>query len=249
MIKFLEHGTFHDTKLSADYYSGHSVIFSREGQKITDLVKTSIFLENNSIRAKLSCDMDLPFGHLRKIFYVYQNHPRVDVKYIFDFKSFRPGSFRTGILTLNPDSFDKDSLQFSTHNGGEFETFSLDSNSITQDESSDPRLSSQGCMGATEGIFDFGDKIKGVTVFSDKSKWYSVPLLNYQNIDEKFFFRISNSVSELDDTTMTWWKGRKEFSYSILGRVDSPTHNITLLQTQQSDLLCISNNKDITIVE
>ena len=250
MIKFLEHGTFHDTKLSADFYSGHSVIFSREGQKITDLVKTSIVLENNSsIRVKLSCEMDLPFGHLRKIFYVYQNHPRVDVKYIFDFKSFRPGSFRTGILTLNPEGFDRNSLQFSTHNGGELETFLLNGNSITQDESSDPRLSSQGCMGATEGIFDFGDKSKGITIFSDKSKWYSVPLLNYNNIDEKFFFRISNSVSELDDTTMTWWKGRKEFSFSILGRTDNILENTTLLQTQQSDLFCISNNKDITILE
>ena len=104
-------------------------------------------------------------------------------------------------------------------------------------------------MGATEGIFDFGDKSKGITIFSDKSKWYSVPLLNYNNIDEKFFFRISNSVSELDDTTMTWWKGRKEFSFSILGRTDNILENTTLLQTQQSDLFCISNNKDIAILE
>ena len=248
LIRFLEHGTFQDTKLSADFYSGHSVVFAREGHKITDLKKVDIFLENNMpIREKLFCDIELPFGHLKKIFYVYKNHSRIDIKYIFNFKAFRPASFRIGIITLNPEGFERETLQCSTHDGGKLETFTLDDYSITQDESSDPRLSSQGCMGATEGIFDFGDNRKGVTIFTDKSDWYSVPLIHYHDLGKKFFFRISNSVSELDDTTMTWWKGRKEISFSILGREGTVEKNVDTAKSMFVGLICQSKNNSIKV--
>ena len=111
---------------------------------------------------------------------------------------------------------------------------------IMQDESTDPRLTSNGCLGSTEGIIDFGDNKKGITIFTDKSDWYSVPMINYQHIDkEKFFFRVSNSFAELDDTSMTWWKGRKEIKFSILGREKDKNENFQKCEMMLLGFVCI----------
>ena len=250
LVGFLEHGTFLDTKLSADFYSGHMIAYDRNGNKFTDLVSTEPLTHegSHSVREKIITNIELPLGHLTKIYYAYRNQPRLDIKYVFNFKEFRPSSFRVGIVTLKPESFDKESLNYSTHNGGELETFSLDEESITQDESSDPRLTNQGCLGSTEGLVDFGDRKNGITIYSDKSLWYSVPMINYHSVGNSFFYRISNSVSELDDTTMTWWKGRKEISFSLLGRKDNLDKNEKTCQMMFLGLVCVSRNADIKVV-
>ena len=250
LLGFLEHGTYEDTKLSPDFYSGHTVAFDRNTNKITDLGNTEIFtIETESpIRKILFSEINLPIGHLKKIYYVYENEPRVDIKLIFDFKEFKPASFRTGIITFSPLAFNKNELSYTTHNGGEITNHLIEEENIIQDESTDPRLTSNGCLGSTEGIVDFGDNEKGITIFTDKSDWYSVPMINYQHVDkEKFFFRISNSVAELDDTSMTWWKGRKEIKFSLLGRDKNKNKNFKKCEMMFLGLICISNNEEIGV--
>ena len=146
LIGFLEHGTFSDTKFSADFYSGHVIAFDRNGNKFTDLVNVESISEEGDfpIRKRLVCSMELPFGHLTKIYYIYQKLARLDIRYIFNFREFRPASFRVGILTTKPDAFDKKSLNYSTHNGGSLESFTLDKESITQDESSESSTDQSG---------------------------------------------------------------------------------------------------------
>ena len=250
LLGFLEHGTYEDTKLSPDFYSGHTIAFDRNTNKITDLVNTEIFtIETESpIRKILFSEMNLSIGHLKKIYYIYENEPRIDIKLIFDFKEFKPASFRTGIITFSPLAFNKNELSYTTHNGGEITNHEIVEENIIQDESTDPRLTSNGCLGSTEGVIDFGDNEKGVTIFTDKSDWYSVPMINYQHIDkEKFFFRISNSVAELDDTSMTWWKGRKEIKFSLLGRNKNKNANFKKCEMMFLGLMCISNNEEIRV--
>ena len=252
LLGFLEHGTYEDTKLSPDFYSGHTVAFDRNTNKITDLSNAEIFsIETKSpIRKILFSEINLPIGHLKKIYYIYENEPRIDIKLIFDFKEFKPAYFRTGIMTFLPSAFNKDELSYTTHNGGEIMNHKITGEGISQDESTDPRLTSNGCLGATEGMIDFGDNEKGVTIFTDKSEWYSVPMINYRDVDEdKFFFRISNSFAELDDTSMTWWKGRKEVKFSLLGREKDKNENIKKCEMMFVGLTCISNNEQITVVD
>ena len=252
LLGFLEHGTYEDTKLSPDFYSGHTVAFDRNTNKITDLSKVKIFTTEAEapIRKILFSEMNLPIGHLKKIYYVYENEPRVDLKLIFDFKEFKPSYFRTGIMTFSPFAFNKDELRYTTHNGGELMTNKITGEDIAQDESTDPRLTSNGCLGSTEGMIDFGDDEKGVTMFTDKSDWYSVPMINYSDVDQdKFFFRISNSFAELDDTSMTWWKGRKEIKFSLLGRGKECNQNIEKCRMMFLGLMCISNNEEIVVVD
>jgi len=130
-------------------------------------------------------------------------------------------------------------------------THKITGEDIDQDESTDPRLTSNGCLGATEGMIDFGDKDKGVTMFTDKSDWYSVPMISYHDVDQdKFFFRISNSFAELDDTSMTWWKGRKEIKFSLLGRGKNEIEsNEKKCRMMYVGLFCISINNDMIIID
>jgi hypothetical protein len=251
LIGFLEHGTYDDTKLSPDFYSGHTVSFDRNGNKITDLIKTEIFTEtgNFPIRKRLFSKLELPFGSLIKQFFVYENLPMIDLRYSFYFKDFRPASFRTAILTLNPTSFSKEKLHYSLHNGGTLESYDFAGQLITQDESTDPRLSASGCQGTTNCLIDVGDDDKGITIFSDKSKWYSVPLLNYRELENNYFCRISNSMLELDDTTMAWWKGRRESEFRIMGRQNQLDDNYGKCSMMFVGLLCKSSNPNITVFE
>ena len=251
LIGFLEHGTYDDTKLSPDFYSGHTVSFSRNGSKITDLIKTEIFTEtgNFPIRKKLFSKLELPFGSMIKQFFVYENSPMIDLRYSFYFKDFRPASFRTAMVTLNPTSFSQEKLRYSLHNGGTLETYNFAGHSITQDESTDPRLSASGCQGTTNCLIDVGDDDKGITIFSDKSKWYSVPLLNYRELENNYFCRISNSMLELDDTTMAWWKGRRESEFRIMGRQNQLNDNYDKCSMMFVGLLCKSSNTNITVLE
>ena len=252
LLGFLEHGTYEDTKLSPDFYSGHTVTFDRYTNKTTDLSSVEIFsIDTESpIRKILFSEMNLPIGHLKKIYYVYKNEPRIDIKLIFDFKEYKPAYFRTGIMTFSPLAFNKNELRYTTHNGGETMSHKITGESISQDESTDPRLTSNGCLGTTEGMIDFGDEEKGITIFTDKSNWYSVPMINYQDVDgDKFFFRISNSFAELDDTSMTWWKGRKEIKFSLLGRGKDHNENIKKCKNMFVGLTCISNNNKIMVVD
>ena len=251
LIGFLEHGTYDDTKLSPDFYSGHTVSFDRNGNKITDLIKTEIFTEtgNFPIRKRLFSKLELPFGSLIKQFFVYENLPMIDLRYSFYFKDFRPASFRTAILTLNPTSFSKEKLHYSLHNGGTLESYDFAGQLITQDESTDPRLSASGCQGTTNCLIDIGDNDKGITIFSDKSKWYSVPLLNYRELENNYFCRISNSMLELDDTTMAWWKGRRESEFRIIGRQNQLDDNYGKCSMMFVGLLCKSSNPNITVLE
>ena len=252
LLGFVEHGTYEDTKLSPDFYSGHTVMFDRNTNKITDLSNTEIFSikTESPIRKTLFSETNMSVGHLKKIYYVYENEPRIDIKLIFDFKGFQPTSFRAGIITFLPFAFDKNELCYTTHNGGEVMNHKITGENINQDESTDPRLTSNGCLGATEGVIDFGDTKKGVSIFTDKSMWYSVPMINYQDVDEdKFFFRISNSFAELDDTSMTWWKGRKEVKFSLMGRGKDQNKNIQKAQMMFQGLVCVSNNEQISVVD
>jgi hypothetical protein len=232
-----------------DNSSGHVVAFDHKRHKYTDMIKTEIFGEEHKapIRQKIFCEMDLPLGHILKTFYVYENHPRLDIKYVFNFREFRPNSFRLGIFVLNPETFCKNTLTYSTNNGGDLESYVLDKKPIKHDNSPKPQLTSQGCLGSTEEMIDIGDHKKGLTIFSDKSVWYSVPMINYHTLGNSFFYRIAHSVAEHDDTTMTSWKGRKEISFTLLGRNSDIKNNKNICKLLSLGLIAISRNKDIIV--
>ena len=48
---------------------------------------------------------------------------------------------------------------------------------------------------------------------------------------------------------MTWWKGRKEVKFSLLGRKKDQSENIKKCQMMFIGLMCISKNDQIRVVD
>ena len=217
----LSHGHFDDISLSADWYSGHVVVFDRGGRKFTDLVATKLEYPDIArcpIRVPVKCKMDTPFGTLEKTYYVYVDKPMVDLVYHFNLNDLYPHSFRLGIATINPQCFNRDQLRYATVNGGKIaEKFCLDGKTVRQDDAVSPGVSTYHCLGATEGWVDISDNEKGVAVITNKSQLYSVPLLHYEELKESFFLRVYTTISEMDDTTESFLKGHNTISVTFMG--------------------------------
>ena len=213
------------------------------GKTYTDNKKIKFNLENdcNPIRKKISYDVDLAFGKMSKSYMIYENIPQIDIKYIFTFKNFKPSIFRINLLNLSSKNFNS-SLSYSTHNGGTLESFQI-KDPINHNVSTNPKISTSNCLGTTNCFLDIGDKNYGISIFSDKSKWYSVPLINSKNSK----ISIIPTTCEMDDTTMTWWKGRKEISFSIFGRKNNLSQMVKNSESIFLGLIIKSNNPNILV--
>jgi hypothetical protein len=221
MIGELSHGFYEDIEFSPDWFSGHTIIYDRSTKKYTDLEETELIIpdsSNYSIRIPVVCRIEMPLGVLLKKYYVYLNRPRVDLVYHFSLNNILPLSFRLGILTFNPNCFEKNELKYSTVNGGSGpETFYFKGKKVCQDNSVSLGVSTNHCLGATEGWIDISDNDKGISTVTKKSQIFSVPLLHYEETDGSFFLRTYNSISEKDDTTETFLKGHNKISFTFLG--------------------------------
>jgi hypothetical protein len=227
--------------------TGQIFTMNKTSQKFNDLIKTSIISEtkNLPIRKKILCNLELPFGDLTKIFYVYEDLPRIDVRYIFAFKDYNPAIFRINLINLNLNNFDNTSLCYSTNNGGNLETFSLNE-PVFHDNPTNSKISSTCCLGSTNCLLDVGDKSHGITIYSNNAECYSVPMINFKKLD-KSPLRLIYSICELDDTTLTQWKGRKEISFSIFGRKNNLVQNREICESLFLGLIYKSNNPNITV--
>lgn len=219
----LRHGYYQTSKLSADWFTGHTIIRLKDNSTVTDLEPIEFFAPKNIKKYKVKIPIvgrsKIGNGEVVKKYYVYINEPRIDIEKHFMFYSLEPLSFRNFNLTFIPDSFDMNSLYLSTVNGGKHsETFLLKGNSINQDEAVNLKVSSHGCQGATEGWIAIGDKDKSLVVSSELSEYYNVPLVHFEEVDNTFFARISTTIVESDETSNHFFRGKLTFKTTILGR-------------------------------
>ncbi len=223
LVRTTPHGYFNKIELAADFYSGNMTAINRlSGEKITDLNKTELVFPDKPgdfpIRVPLYCRVMTSLGPLWKTFYVYRQEPRVDIRYHFQLKDFRPLSFRLGMLTINPEAFNHDTLRYASVNGGYTpETFKLKGKRVHQDEAVSLSVSAHHCLGATEGWTDISDDDKGVAVITNRSQMYSVPLIHYEEDDSKYFLRVYTSIGEADETCDIFWRGHNKIDVTFLG--------------------------------
>jgi hypothetical protein len=223
LVRTTPHGYFTNIELAADFYSANMTAINRaSGEKITDLSKTDLIfpetVDSFPIRVPVRCRIMSPLGPLWKTFYIYRQEPRVDIRYHFRLRDFRPLYFRLGMLTINPEAFDHDTLRYASVNGGYLpETFKLKGKRVEQDEAVSLSVSAHHCLGATEGWTDISDDEKGVAVITNRSQMYSVPLLHYEEDDGKYFLRIYTSIGEADDTCDIFWRGHNKIDVTFLG--------------------------------
>ena len=161
--------------------------------------------------------VDTRLGTIYKEVQVYLSEMRLDMSYSFNFDDSLLAVFRTGIITLIPDAFNQDTLYYSTHNGGKTaELHKFKGHTISHGEPASAMVSARHCLGATEGWVEIGDKDKKVKIYSDKSKLYNVPMLDYREVEHGgYFIRLFHSIGEIDDTAKSVNGQKKDITFSI----------------------------------
>ncbi len=218
----IEHGFLPRIELTPDWYSGGVLIVDQDGSKITDLGPASFHSvsvgSRAAIRSALRCRVETELGPIWKTYYVYEREPRVDLRYHFRFKDLKPRSFRLGILTVDPLSFERESLRYATVNGHRaVESFPLRGSRVEHDQPVSFSVSARGCVGATEGWIDVGDERRGIALIRNLGELYTVPLVHYEEADELFLLRVYLSAGESDDTSAVLWRGHVEVGVRYWG--------------------------------
>lgn len=216
VIKTLPRGYYGDIALEEDFYSGNTDILVPGHKQVSDLTKIAVTIRGNDAAwadsVKIQADIDADFGTIRKTITVYKSKPQVDIAYDFDFKDFPPASFRSGILTFNPEAFDLKTLFYRSSNGGEEpDTFDLgDSGAITASPVS-LLVSARSALGNTDGILEIGDKYKSVVIRTDMAELAPLPMINFVPLEATFLLRTLFSLAEIDDTSFVLRPKRRPF--------------------------------------
>lgn len=216
----IPHGHFQNPRLSPDWFSACCVFEAEDNKKYTDLSRTEIFIDeiNNNNLIKLTAKLETAICFIEKQYLVYTGKPQIDLTYNFIFKKVSLKSARIESLAFSPMSFDINNFWYSVSNGGKAEeVYKMNGKSIYQESLISPRISSRGCLGATEGWISAGDKHKGLLLTWDQSEMASCPILHFESTQQGFFGQIYHSFGESDETGFPTFDGKYKFSVSIIG--------------------------------
>jgi len=213
------HGYFQNQQLASDWFTGHCLFETDKDNKYTDLYPAKIFIKkNNNGDINLFSKIKTPIGTIRKNYKVYQALPRVDLQYVFNFRKVEFKSARIGNITLDPTNFDNKNLWYATVNGGKSkELFKIGKTDIAQDELVSLRISSHGCLGATNGWVAVGDNKKGLAIIWGKAQIASCPIIHFEKTPQGLFARIQPSIAESDETGFPIYEGIFSFGITYLG--------------------------------
>src|SRR3990167_7633351 len=220
MAGLVPHGYFQNPRLSADWFTGHCLFEADDGNKYTDLYPTEIFLgQGNSDRFIDVCtEIKTPLCDIEKSYRIYNDSPRLDLEYLFEFKSVGLRSARIGNVTLDPHCFDEENFWYGTVNGGRtVEIYKMGKPPIVQDEMVSFRISSKGTLGATEGWVAVGDKNKGLAICWDKAQIATCPIVHFENTSQGIYGRIQPSIAESDETGFPVFNGLYRLTISYIG--------------------------------
>jgi len=220
----IPHGSFDSIAYTPDFYTGHVVAVAETSEKTTDLTRVSKFdlSKNGSVCSTAVYRTKTALGEWTKIYRAYHHHARLDIVHELRFREARVRSLRLGTLTVLPDAFDRETLGYSTVNGGAVpEHFRLmRGQEIGQHRAPSPQVSASSCLGATEGWVSVGDARSGIAVIADRSLAAAVPMLEFADVDDRFFLRIHHSVAETDETRATFFRGVLRVGFSVVGHRD-----------------------------
>ncbi|MDZ4227526.1 MAG: hypothetical protein U1D26_03550, partial [Patescibacteria group bacterium] len=168
-------------------------------QRVTDLEPADVTVDEEN--GRITGVIKTAAGDITKTITLLPDTNSLRIEYDFDLKLNYPLSFRTGIVAINPEAFARDSLFYRCHNGGrEAETFLLkDIDHISPDPLS-LLVSARTALGNTTGVFDMGDASKYIRIRTEPSELATVPALTFKRVGETYFYRVAQSLSEVDDT-------------------------------------------------
>ncbi|MEZ4354568.1 MAG: hypothetical protein R3F16_13070 [Myxococcota bacterium] len=220
LLGTIAHGSFDAIAYTPDFYSGLVVAVDEAGGKETDLRPGRIVPESSfagPIRSCLAIEVPTAHGPWRKVLRAYHHSERLDLIHDLSFHDARLASLRLGIVTLRPDAWDRESLRYGTVNGGpgvEWRRLARGTR-VEQSRAVSPSVSAHSCLGATEGWVAFEDERKGLLVSGDRAEAAVAPMLDFADVDELFFCRLSHSAAETDETRATFVRGRRRFAFAL----------------------------------
>jgi hypothetical protein len=196
----LEHGYFEDISLGADFYSGLSVIEKYKKHKITDLHDVEPVVKSNVAYTSVNTVIEDGGVEFENETRVYENKLTLLKRIIVtkdEYTTIRPLAF-----VLNPENWDKETLFYKTHLGGmNYETFYLQEVQVRHNEIYSSLISARHGLGITEGKLIIGDKDKSILFEHDQTKSALIPAIVYfTQGNDNFFFRLSYSAMEMDET-------------------------------------------------
>jgi len=233
---------------SSDYYSGGISVCDSFGRIFNDTVQTDLYLpenpDNYPIRVPVKCKINIGSGIFWKTYYVYRDFARADLLYHFYLPDLNPIFFRVGVTTLNPEAFDKETLRFSTVNGSDkIEEFFTAGKTVRHISPVGSFSSANTCLGATEGWVDISDGKKHITVCTDKSILYSVPMIEYEEVKKSYLMRIHHTISESDETGRMHWRGHNNIMFSYFGHKSDLNNVRTMINHLSRNLIFIPRKK------
>lgn len=203
MLVSLLHGFYDVIDLQADWYSGNAVFEAPGVPKVSDLEWTQPVIrgEAGSADAIVEGTMATPLGPIFKQMRFSASEPTVFFDVVFDWKEWGRGSLRLGHVLLNPEAFDRDTLHFASHGGGDrMERFALGDRVFDHGKPVSFLVSASTGLGMTEGVVELGDASRRVIVTVDRETAPLVGLMQYERSGDSFFARLALSGLELDDT-------------------------------------------------
>lgn len=198
----IAHGYYENIAWGADYYSGHMIYSSPGKHQITDLEPVDPIIEKEGMVIRIKCRIETYLGQINKKWIIDMEKENLTLSYDLAFDEESIGCLRISPVTLFQDSFDHQTLEIKTHNGGDFEeTFKLHNIKIDCGKAVSNLVSSNQGLGLTKGKIDIGDLNKTISISFDQSESAFLGQISHQLIGNKSFARISLSSSEVDDTS------------------------------------------------
>lgn len=198
----LDHGYYDDISLGADFFSGHATIERPGRHKLTDLQPSAPILSlcDNTLIVESGSESEGV---------VFRQEVVIGTGDTFGFRINKSillpareiGTVHPIHFTFNPAAWDRESLYFSTNNGGAIETFRFGRCRVEHSGILSSLISSKHGIGATEGNVIVGDREKALSFSHDFRQSALIPSLIYRPIEgQSYFLRLQYSAQEVDET-------------------------------------------------
>lgn len=199
----LPHGFYDHIAMAADFFTGHLVFEAAGRSKITDLVRVEPIVERADGFVEATATIETPLGSVRKRVRAFESIPMLEVDYELDWPVLPLGTLRLGIVTLDPRAFDRSTLAYRTVNGGRDAEAHRLTRAFDHGEAVSSLVSAHAAVGMTEGWIEIGDASRSLRVEILESSPMPVGLVSFRDVGGSYFFRVSFSIAEMDDTRMT----------------------------------------------
>jgi hypothetical protein len=176
------------------------------------------FEDAEMIGVSAICTTTPDAGPVIKTYVVWKSIPQIEVRVSLPWAKIPKGSLNLGILTFNPEAFDKDTLYYGAHNGGKrLEKFRLKGSKINHSQPVSNTVSATGGLGATEGVVVVGDKKRAIDIWFDQKVCPAMPMLRYEETRKSFLLRLLFSCAEYDESRPNFVEGPINFVMRIRG--------------------------------